>query len=82
MSRYHASGALDTEAMVAFDIREEARQQARIARAVSAGHKYAVCPRCGDVRTLGWLGGECNNYDPYTEDEMCGGIYHAAGGAK
>ena len=82
MNRYHARGELDTEAMVAFDIREEARQQARIDRSVAAGHTYAVCPRCGEVRTLNWLGEECNNYDAYTEDEMCGGVYHAAGGAK
>ena len=80
-SIHHTRRDLDMEAIAAFDDREEAREAARLARAAAAGHTHAVCPRCGDIRTLGWAGGECNNYDPYTEDELCGGVYRAAGGA-
>lgn len=78
MTHYRENRGLDFDAIAAFEARQDAREARQLARLSAEGHTHSVCPRCGDVRTLSWGGGVCNNYDAYTEDHLCGGVYGVA----
>lgn len=78
MIHYRENRGLDFDAIAAFEARQDAREARRLARLSAEGHTHSVCSRCGNVRTLSWVGGSCNNYDPNTADELCGGVYRAA----
>ena len=77
-SLHRQNRELDLEAIAAFEARQDARDARRLARLTAEGHTHAVCSCCGEVRTLAWVDGECNNYDAGTDDQMCPGTYRAA----
>ena len=68
------------EPVAAFEQRQNTRDACRLARLQAEGHTHSRCNRCHKVRVLSWEGGECNEYDAGSDDEMCGGLYRPAGG--
>lgn len=68
-----------TDPVLAFDLRQDARDARRLARLQAEGYTHSRCNRCHKVRALSWEGGECNEYDARGENEMCGGVYRPAG---
>ena len=69
----------EIDPVIAFDLRDDARTAHRLTKLTAQGYTHSRCNRCHRVRVLAWEGGECNEYDPNTDDQMCGGTYRPAG---
>lgn len=67
----------EIDPVLAFDLRQDARDARRLARLQAEGYTYSRCNRCHKVRVLSWEGGECNEFSSTSDSGMCEGIYRA-----